>query len=294
VISLGPQTAIYRFLHEHVVLVRSVRALSRFSLLPVLVLCVLTGLALSGRRRLAWVALALGLAEASLVPLGYARYAGPPASAHWLAGREGAVVYLPLGSDDTQAMLDGVAYFRPLVNGDSGFVPRPYTRAMELLAESPLSEDARWLLQALEVRQVVSREPQPLPVLAQFGEERIYGLAAGAPLAPASTLGDFAPTLWSPEGTALDLGTARTVSGVAFEVSDAPWVARPRVTLSVDGRQWQAVSATASLAEATLSLYRDPRHGLGFVRFAPATARLVRLDAGLPARPGALRPLVSP
>jgi hypothetical protein len=45
VVSLGPQTAFYRFLHEHVVLVRGVRALSRFSLVPVLALSVLAGLA---------------------------------------------------------------------------------------------------------------------------------------------------------------------------------------------------------------------------------------------------------
>ncbi len=51
VFSLGPDTALYRFLHEHVVLVRGVRALSRFALIPTLALSVLAGLALSGRRR---------------------------------------------------------------------------------------------------------------------------------------------------------------------------------------------------------------------------------------------------
>jgi hypothetical protein len=51
VVSLGPQTAAYRFLHEHLVFVRGVRALSRFSLLPVLALSVLSGFALAGRRR---------------------------------------------------------------------------------------------------------------------------------------------------------------------------------------------------------------------------------------------------
>jgi hypothetical protein len=51
VFSLGPDTALYRFLHEHVVLVRGVRALARFSLVPVLALSVLSGLALSRRRR---------------------------------------------------------------------------------------------------------------------------------------------------------------------------------------------------------------------------------------------------
>ena len=53
VFSLGPETAAYRFLHENVVLVRGVRALSRFSLIPVLALSVLSGLALAGRWRLA-------------------------------------------------------------------------------------------------------------------------------------------------------------------------------------------------------------------------------------------------
>ena len=59
--SLGPDTALYRFLHEHLVLVRGVRALSRFALIPTLALSVLAGLALSGRRRLL-VAAALVLA----------------------------------------------------------------------------------------------------------------------------------------------------------------------------------------------------------------------------------------
>jgi hypothetical protein len=36
VFSLGPETAFYRFLHEHLVLVRGVRALARFALVPTL------------------------------------------------------------------------------------------------------------------------------------------------------------------------------------------------------------------------------------------------------------------
>ena len=52
VFSLGPETAFYRFLHEHLVLVRGVRALARFALVPTLALSVLAGLALAGRRRL--------------------------------------------------------------------------------------------------------------------------------------------------------------------------------------------------------------------------------------------------
>src|SRR5207247_947304 len=66
VVSLGPQTPLYAVLHENLVFVRGVRALSRFSLLPVLCLDVLAGLALSGRPRwMALVALAGLLVESS-------------------------------------------------------------------------------------------------------------------------------------------------------------------------------------------------------------------------------------
>jgi hypothetical protein len=42
-------------------------------------------------------------------------------------------------------MLDGLAHRRPLVNGDSGFIPRPYDRAMELLEHGPDAEAQRFL-----------------------------------------------------------------------------------------------------------------------------------------------------
>jgi hypothetical protein len=286
-VSLGPETPVYRFLHENLVFVRGLRALSRFSLLPVLCLDVLAGIALSGRRHgLAVAALVLMLVESSNVPIRYAAYAGPPEWARWLAGRPGAVAVLPLGEGDTQAMLDGTAHFRPLVNGDSGFVPRPYTRAMELLQE-PLGEDALRLLRAVGVSDVVARSDEALPLQARFTEERIYAVPAGAAAAPVSP-GTASPTLWSADGITLDLGEARPVERVAFEVSDADWIARPRVAVAVDTQTWTEVEATASLADATLSLIKDPRHGRGEVRFAPQTARYVRLDRRLPARPGTL------
>src|SRR5262249_13646008 len=97
-----------------------------------------------------------------------------------------------------------------------------------------------------------------------------------------------APTLWSTEAVVIDLGEPRLVERVVFEVSDADWVARPRVAVSTDGRAWMEVDATASLADATLSLMTDPQHGRGEVRFAPQTARFIRLNARLPARAGTL------
>src|SRR4030043_530024 len=65
----------------------------------------------------------------------------------------------------------------------------------------------------------------------------------------------------------------RRVSGVVFELGNGPWPARPRVEISRDGREWDVVEATVSLADATVSLYRDPRHGRGAVRFAAREGR---------------------
>jgi hypothetical protein len=68
-------------------------------------------------------------------------------------------------------------------------------------------------------------------------------------------------------------------------LSDAEWVENPLVETSADGLAWTPVEATASLADATLSLYRSPTGGRGEVRFAPVTARFLRLDPRIPARP---------
>ena len=79
----------------------------------------------------------------------------------------------------------------------------------------------------------------------------------------------------------------RPVGRVVFELSDAPWIAHPAVEVSHDGLTWVPVDARASLADATLSLYRDPLRARGEVRFAPRAVRFLRLDPHLPARPDA-------
>jgi hypothetical protein len=284
VFSLGPETAAYRWLHEHVVLVRGVRALSRFSLIPVVCLAVLGGLGLSGRRRLTLAALAVFLVESSNAPIRYARYDGPSATARWLGRGAGAVAYVPLGANDTQAMLDGVAHWRPLVNGDSGFVPRAYTRAMERL-EGPLDDDALRLLRAIAVRHVVSHDEHPLPRAAAFDGEIVYDVPDGE-RASVVWAAPPAATLWTRDGVIVDAGEVRELRRVTFEPDERAWVSAPAVSISADGRVWAAVAARASLADATLSLMRDPRHGLGEVAFAPARARFVRLAADVPLRRG--------
>jgi hypothetical protein len=297
VFSLGPDTALYRFLHEHVVLVRGVRALARFALVPTLALAVLAGLALSGRRRLAVLAaLVLMMVESANLPLRLGRYDGPSPAVLALAGKDGAVLVLPLGANDTLAMLDGLAHRRPLVNGDSGFIPRPFDRAMELF-EHGVDAEGVLFLRAVGVRHVVAPRsgegpsgPLALEGLAPVGDlggERVLEVTSG----PGSTLvapGEAVPARFAPDRIEVVLPRPRRVGRVAFELSDAPWVARPRVETSLDGATWEPVDATASLADATLSLYRDPRRGRGEVRFAPRTVLALRLDPRLPVRPGPL------
>jgi hypothetical protein len=292
VFSLGPETALYRALHESLVLVRGVRALSRFSLVPVLSLCVLSGFALAGRWRLSLAALVLFLVESGNIPIRYAPAPQPSAAARWLAGKEGAVADLPLGARDTEVMLDGVSHFRPLVNGDSGFMPRPYTRAMELL-EPPPTEEAARLLRAVGVRHVVMRTDPGWREVARFGEERIAEVPPGDAARPVPADATPRPTLWTAEGIVVETGTSSAVAGVTFEVSEAAWIAQPRVEVSADGKAWTPLAATASLAEATLSLMRDPPHGRGAVGFAPTRGRYLRLDPRLPARSGALNVLAA-
>ena len=282
VLSLGPATVFYRFLHDHVVLFRGVRALSRFSLIPVLGLSVLVGFGLSGRRRaIVAAALLLMMLESTNAPIRYGTYAGPSPAARWLAGKDGAVVALPLGEQDTQVMLDGIAHFRPLVNGDSGFLPRPYNRAMELL-EGPLTEEGLRFLRSVGVRHVLTRGESSLPAVAELGQERILEVPPG-PEAKAVPPGSATPALWTPEGVELDLGRSIPVSRVSFELSDASWIARPRLEVSADGRAWEAWPAAASLADATLSSMRDPRHARGELAFERLETRFLRLDPRLPA-----------
>jgi hypothetical protein len=288
VLSLGPATAFYRFLHEHVVLVRGVRALSRFSLLPVLGLSVLTGLALSGRRLgTQVVALLLLMLESTNAPIGYGRYEPPSAAARWLDGRPGSVAYLPLGAGDTEAMLDGIAHFRPLVNGDSGFLPRPYDRAMELL-NAPLREEGLRFLRAVGVTHVVTRGLDAgLPVAMAAGAETVSEVPPG-PSAEVVSRGEVAAARFGADGLRVDAGAEREIGRVSFEMDARPWVTAPIVETSVDGVSWRRVIGAASLADATLSLMRDPRAGRGEVRFPAQAARFVRLDPALPIAPAPL------
>jgi hypothetical protein len=237
------------------------------------------------------------LVESANVPLRLARYDGPSPASRRLAGGHGAVLFLPLADNDTLVMLDSLAHGRPVVNGDSGFVPRPFDRAQELFAYGVDAEGLRFL-RAVGVTNVVwganaeglrakAAGLAGLAPAAVVDHERVDAVDPG-PQAAAVRPGDPVATRWTPSGLVLTLSEPREISRVAFELSDAPWVDRPRVEASLDGATFEPVEAGASLADATVSLYRDPRHGRGEVRFAPRDALFLRLDPSLPARPGAL------
>jgi hypothetical protein len=227
------------------------------------------------------------MAESSNLPLRLERYDGPSPAARWLAGKPGAVVHLPLSGDNTWHMLDGLAHLRPLVNGNSAFMPRPFDRAMEMLAGSGLDEEGLRFLRGVGVRHVVAADAAGLPAVADFGGQGVFEVTAG-PAAAAVDAGEPVATRWTEAGALVDLGAPRPVSGVVFELGDGPWPTRPRVLASRDGREWDDVAAAGSLADAALSLYRDPRHGRGGLRFAPREARFLRVGREVPARPGVL------
>jgi hypothetical protein len=124
-------------------------------------------------------------------------------------------------------------------------------------------------------------------VAESFEGETVYTVPPG-PVAEVVEPGEPRTTLWTEEAAIVDLGDVRRVDEIIFPVGDAPWPQRQRVAVSSNGEEWEAVEATASLADATLSLYRDPREGRGAVRFAPRDVRFVRLDRTLPMREGAL------
>ena len=128
---------------------------------------------------------------------------------------------------------------------------------------------------------------------AAFEGETVFEVPAG-PSAREVDPGEPVPTRWTAGHAIVDLGETRSVSTIIFPVGDGPWPDRVRVEVSHDGEVWEGVEANASLADATLSVYRNPRHGRGAVRFEPRTVRQVRIDRALPMRFGTLEVVPDP
>ena len=166
-ISLGPTTPFYSFLYEQVIFFRGLRALTRFGLLPLLSMTVLAAAALawllearSGLSRPKLVASAIGVffaAESTALPYRLEPWKDePPEVYRWLAeAKPGPIAELPFKVIDTQYMFWARHHgFRPMVNGDSGFVPMSHQWIKNAFARFP-SPDAVALLRRLKVRYVV-------------------------------------------------------------------------------------------------------------------------------------------
>ena len=285
-LSLGPESGLYRWMYDNVILFRGLRGVFRFAVVPILMLTVLSGFALAGRRRLAIVALAFGLVEAVQVPLRLARYSGPSEAAKWLAGKPGVSAFLPLGEgENARAMLDGIPYFPPLLNGYSSFTPPHYPWLPDLL-EIPLSEEALRLLRSLDVRHVVTQKPLQLSPQVRFGETVIYAVPEGDLARAVACPTASAPAVWDESGVALDLGAERAVSRVVFEIGDGVPEREPELSLSSDGVHFRNAAARFAAAGAVLALAENPRLACAEIRLDKAEpARFVRL-AHAPARPG--------
>jgi hypothetical protein len=166
-VSLGPRTPFYSFLYEHVIFFRGLRALTRFGLLPLLSMTVLAAAALAwlfstgrGLSRPKLVAVAIGVffaAESTALPYRLEPWKDdPPEVYRWLAeAKPGPIAELPFKVIDTQYMFWARHHgFRPMLNGDSGFVPMSHQWIKNAFARFP-SPDAVALLRRLKVRYVV-------------------------------------------------------------------------------------------------------------------------------------------
>jgi hypothetical protein len=185
-VSLGPRTPLHPFLYEQVVFFRGLRALTRFGLLPLLAMTVFAAAALSRFlgfvRRPNLAAAAIGLAfacESTAAPYALEPWRDePPEVYRFLAeAKPGPIVELPFKVIDTQYMFWARHHgFRPMLNGDSGFVPMSHQWMKNALARFP-SEDSVALLRRLKVRYVVLhlgafREGQLLRLLGGMNAHR--------------------------------------------------------------------------------------------------------------------------
>jgi len=273
VLSLGTATPLYAPLHELLLPLRAVRALYRFALLPVLALCLLAGLAVSRRPRLAALALALGLFEARPAALELTRLESPAPGLRAIAARPGALAAVPLGERDVEAMLALASGFRPLVNGYSGLTPRHYELLEEALepADSP---DAQRFLRAVGVSELLSPVELALPLVQRIGDERLYAVTPGEAARPPRPA-EPQPTLHAHDEALLDLGRERVVARLCFR--PAPGWSRPRLFAAGEEASFSELPLEISLADAALSLVREPLAGRVELRFAPRRARYLRL-----------------
>ncbi len=233
------------------------------------------------------------------------------------ADSERAILELPLGPEwDAAATYRAVGHRRRVVNGVSGYNPPHYAllqrglnaRDPDMLsalaslgpldvvvdsAEDPDGSLERYVAGVAGVERVaadgvrtVYRLPVRLSDLPAQGEPlRVVSVrdSDGADL-PALLDGDL-KTAWvqapqSPRRWILaDLGAPREIGGVALSLGRSldAYPRRLAVDVSADGASWETAWSGGGLEAAFLAAVRDPREADMRLRFAPITARYVRV-----------------
>jgi hypothetical protein len=162
--SLGLNTFFHQFLFDRIEIFRSIRVPARWSMIAYTGLAVTTAIGLqalairfrssAARTALMAIAAAAMAVEFWTVPVRWLVIdpVAPPVYA-WLrdAPVSGAVFEIPAGhgSDEYGYQFRAAGHGRPLVNGVSGFVPRPYAELLRKLSETPIDDRATEYLERI-------------------------------------------------------------------------------------------------------------------------------------------------
>ncbi len=323
-ISLGPRTPFYPFLYEHVVFFRGLRALTRFGLLPLLSLSVFSAAALEwllpkqgglGRPRLVSAAIAFFfIAETTAVPYRLEPWIDePPDVYRWLSkAKPGPIVELPFKVIDTQYMFWARHHgFRPMLNGDSGFVPMSHQWIKNAFARFP-SPDAIALLRRLKVRYVVLhlgafREGPLLRLLGEmdkhradlipvrdFGRDLVFEVVPRVSEIPARGMTAAIRLPAAGSEITIDLPGGVVLGGLRLHHGPAPRVPVERLEIrreSTSGPEtlWSSPNDWPAVTELVSGLLETPRDGTQTIAVAPAnpnlTGRLLLRIYGLDSQP---------
>jgi len=301
-ISLGPRTPVYSFLHEHVIFFRGLPALSRFGLLPLLSMTVLAGAALAwllekpgGLSRPKLVAAGIAVffaAESTALPYRLEPWTDdPPEVYRWLAeAKPGPIAELPFQVIDTQYMFWARHHgFRPMLNGDGGFVPISHQWIEKAFARFP-SPDAIALLRRLKVRYVVlhlgafredtllrllggmDRHRADLVPVRDFGRDLVFEVVPErnpSATPPASSLGrvNVSVPLPGPDSTvALEVPDGTNLAGLRIHYGAAPRVPVERIEILREIETgvetvWATDPEWPALTELVSGLLETPRDG---------------------------------
>ena len=318
VLSAGPNTPLYSFLYEHIIFFRGLRALTRFGLLPLFSLSLFSGMAiawlLERNRRIAMcrnftagIALVF-IAESTAMPYRLTPFKDrAPEVYQWLSqAKPGPMVELPFKVIDTRYMFFARHHrFRPMLNGDSGFIPISHQWMKVALLRFP-SDDSIALLQRLKVRYVVLhlgafREPALLRMLngleshrksllpvRDFGRDLVYEVlpALETPsdliLPPTLAVSASEPqlfdrdleTIWSNSNREVDIlaNFSGSVQIEAIKLSYGPIPRMPADYLELweaktEGKQlWSTPEGWPAVTELVSGLLKQPKNGYQFIR----------------------------